>query len=143
MQIKIKKTVLISISIAVVFFMYCQQQMPSPPELTEINSKAEQIELSWDAPTENVLGGLIELKSFKIYYRNHIDTEWILLEEISAEDGDLPNFIINHSDLGNGTYDFAVNAIDLNDLESQIHSSLDPTAEPATGWYLVWIINKY
>ena len=38
----------------------------------------------------------------------------------------------------NGSNDFAVVPADFNDNESVMHTSLDPSASPSTGWYLVW-----
>ena len=46
---------------------------------------------------------------------------------------------IDHSDLGDGSYDFAVSSISEFGIESDLHTSLDYTAVPIGGWYILWV----
>ena len=61
---------------------------------------------------------------------------WILLDEIPA--GDDPEYTLYHADFGNGDFDFGVTAVGEEEEESDMHSSLDETAQPSCGWYLSW-----
>lgn len=65
---------------------------------------------------------------------------WNLLVEIPATPH--PALTIKHSDLGDGEYDFAVRAVNSNDVASSIHSSLDASANPFGGWYILWFTTK-
>jgi hypothetical protein len=92
-------------------------------------TSATQITLEWDPPASSV-------KSYRIYYREHDAVLWIFLTEITATDE--PQYSIDFAEMGPGTFDFGVSAVDYSDQESDIHTSLDITADPSTGWYLLW-----
>lgn len=77
----------------------------------------------------------ITVESYKVYYKPHGDSTWILLDSIPSSS---PNYEISHSQIGNGIWDFGVSAVDELGNESKIHSSLEVTANPNTGWYLLW-----
>ena len=103
-----------------------------PPAVQEILSSADQITLAWDAPPS--------VDTYRVYYRMHGTSTWTLIEEIVPIPS--PEYIVYHKSVGpsgldNGAYNFAVTAVSSGE-ESQVHSSLDQTAIPATGWYLVW-----
>lgn len=74
--------------------------------------------------------------SYNIYYRDYLDEDWILLGNIPATD---PTLEIDYSQFGDGSWVFGVSALDSQGNESKIHSSLDNTADPNTGWYLLWV----
>jgi hypothetical protein len=63
----------------------------------------------------------------------------LIEEELSATPS--PEYMLDNDDIGNGIFDFGVVAKDLDSEteESALHSSLDVTAQPDTGWYLVWM----
>ena len=94
----------------------------------KITSEA-QITLAWDPPST-------PLQSYNIYYRVHDEVFWNLLAEIPATAE--PQYTISIDDIGPGTYDFGVSAVDQDDNESALHTSLDITADPKSGWYLSW-----
>jgi hypothetical protein len=94
-----------------------------------VKSDAEQFTLSWDPSSGDVAG-------YKVYFRIHGSTEWVLLGNVPA--GSEPEMVVLHSTLGDGEYDFAVAAVDSSGHASSLASSLDTTADPSTGWYLQW-----
>jgi hypothetical protein len=104
----------------------------SPPSGTQqIIAHDEQVTLAWDPPASPVT-------SYKVYYRIHETGSWTLLEEIPAVAA--PEYTIQHSSFDDGEYDFGVVAVDGGTGESPMHTSLDPTAYPTSGWYLEWIV---
>ncbi len=96
----------------------------------EITTSADEIVLEWDAPPETAVA------QYQVYVRNHGAANWQVMETIDAIP--LPEYTVIYSTLGNGKYDFAVAAVSAEGISSAYHSSLDPTAMPETGWYLVW-----
>lgn len=108
-----------------------------PPPIP-ITKESDDIVLAWDPPPPqfDYYGEPVSIDSYRVYYRNHGDKVWILLDEIIA--GDEPEYTVYYTDFGNGTYEFAVNAIGENDLESELHRSIDQDAYPEGGWYLIW-----
>jgi hypothetical protein len=95
---------------------------------TVIGSKADQVVLLWDAPISTI-------SKYIVSFRIHGETNWTLLQEVSAPTTEL---LVLYSQLGDGDFDFAVVAENSIGERSEIHSSLDETAEPSTGWYLHW-----
>ena len=129
-----KLVIVIIVSLLILYFHSCQYS----GEPVQIISKAEYIVLEWDNPSINVIGGeVIHVKSYRLFYREHGSGYWVLLAEIPAEEK--PKYTIYHSDLGDGLFDFAVNAVYENQLNSALHTSRDITADPFGGWYLLWI----
>ena len=110
------------------FFFACQYSN----EPVQIISNAESLVLEWDPPQIPIL-----VKSYRIYYKKDNISDWVLLDEITANEN--PHYTIYHSDLGNGIYEFAVSASNINGQTSQLHSSRDQNADPINGWYLFWI----
>jgi len=95
----------------------------------------ENVTLAWDSPSEEV--DFYRL-SFRIHGANPPDSvAWYIIDDnISADPN--PEYQVNR--VGSGPFDFGVVANYLNSgiEESALHSSLDITAEPDTGWYLIW-----
>jgi hypothetical protein len=82
----------------------------------------------------------LALSSYRIYWRQHGSGVWNLLAEIPVTPN--PALSISHSELGNGDFDFAVSAVNMTGHESRLHSSLDASAIPFGGWYIVWFMSK-
>ena len=91
----------------------------------------EEITLAWDPPPGDIA-------TYEIFYRTHESGTWILFDEIPADDD--PEYTLYHGDFGNGEYDFGVVAVDSETAESAMHTSLDDTAQPESGWYLSWVL---
>ncbi len=100
------------------------EQLAKPTE-----SSAAQITLGWDPPS-----GTAPV-AYKVYFRIHGQTDWVELAEIPATPS--PEYTVAWDTLKNGEFDFGVLAVYDSD-ESEMHSSLDKTASPETGWYLKW-----
>jgi len=43
-----------------------------------------------------------------------------------------------YSTVGHGNFDFGVTAVTGTGVDSSMHTSLDRTADPTTGWFLTW-----
>ena len=82
----------------------------------------------------------LAVATYRVYWRPHVSGVWNLLVEIPATPH--PALTIKHSDLGDGEYDFAVRAVDTNGGVSGFHSSLDASAIPFGGWYILWFTSK-
>jgi hypothetical protein len=92
-------------------------------------SAGETVTLAWDPSSE-------EVTSYKVFYCEHGTANWILLTQIPAQID--PTLTLHQADFGNGSFDFGVEAVSDDGAESQMHTSLDPTAQPTSGWYLTW-----
>jgi hypothetical protein len=95
----------------------------------DLVSEQPQVTLAWDPPETAV-------ESYKLLFRAHGTNDWYLLGQIQAEPN--PQYVINHADVGDGVFDFGVTAANSQGHESSMHTSMDTTAQPDTGWYLVW-----
>jgi hypothetical protein len=96
---------------------------------TPIRIEAEQFVLAWDAPGGDLLDG------YRVYVRNRGRREWTLLRSVTASSR--PALTVDESLLSPGVYELAVSSVRAG-VESAKHSSMDHTAVPSTGWYLVW-----
>ncbi len=96
----------------------------------ELVSSDDEITIAWDEPPSAV-------ESYKVLFRFHDTQDWYLINQILAvEDPDYTMFKIDFDD---GPYDFGVKAVDSESEESLLHFSLETTADPDTGWYLIWL----
>jgi hypothetical protein len=123
-------------SIVVALFSGCAMHDPDffeefviNGQAIEVHSQQDTVTIAWDPPATPV-------QAYRIYYREHGDVVWIYLDEVSATGS--PEYVLHISQFGEGSYDFGVSAVDPSDTESDIHTSLDITADPTTGWYLNW-----
>ena len=88
-----------------------------------------EVTLAWDPPPSSVA-------SYKLFYRDHGAASWTFLAELPA--AETPQFTLTHPSFGNGDFDFGVVAVSTAAAESPMHTSLDQTAYPDSGWYLRW-----
>ncbi len=130
-RIVIKLSIMVSIILLCIYFYGCQYT--SEPH--QIISNTESIVLAWDPPQTDIL-----VKSYKIYYRKNDTFDWVLLDVITASEN--PRYVVYHSDLGNGFYDFAVSAVNKHGQDSILHTSRDQNADPLNGWYLFWVRSR-
>lgn len=97
---------------------------------------SETITLAWDPPAFQLPLPLLSYYVYQVYWRPHQKGGWILLAEIPATPH--PSLLVRHSDLGDGDFDFAVRLVESGGQVSILHTSLDSSAIPLGGWYLVW-----
>jgi hypothetical protein len=90
--------------------------------------RSDQAVLAWDPPAE-------EVEHYDLYYRIRGESDWVLLDTVPATPN--PQYTISYEDFGDGEYEFGVVAI-YGTAESEMHTSMDSTASPRTGWYLRW-----
>lgn len=95
--------------------------------LTPFTVEGESFTLAWNpAEPEDVLG-------YNVYYRVHQAETWEFLTDSTEAE-----LLITSAMLPEGDYEFAVSSFTATE-ESELHTSLDATANPDTGWYLSWI----
>ena len=102
----------------------------------ELVEKSAKLTLAWDPPLTDFLNRPTEVTSYRIYCREHGTQYWRFLGEIPATAH--PEYTVQHSQLGNGLYDFAVRAVTSLGRMSEMHTSLDSSADPVSGWYVLW-----
>ncbi len=95
----------------------------------EISYSETSMTLEWDYDSDS------SVDYFNLYHKTHDSTVWLLLD---STENSIAEFSVEYSVLGSGSWDFGVAAVDFDGSESEIHSSLDTTADPDTGWYLTW-----
>ena len=98
----------------------------------DILSEATQITLAWDPPAS----GASQVVSYTVSYRIHGTSTWNTLATVPANAQ--PTYTVLRSVVGTGSFDFAVAALYSDGVNSPLHTSLDPTADPTSGWYLSW-----
>ena len=109
------------------------QTQGTDPDAIEITG--ETVTLAWNAPSP-------EIDYYRLVFRIHGDSpgSWLVLQEnIVATPS--PEYTIDEDQREYGMFDFGVVAKDLESEteESALHTSLDTTAQPDTGWYLIWL----
>lgn len=90
---------------------------------------AESFMLAWDPATGDV-------SSYEVFYRSRGTDSWTRLANVSASDS--PSYQVSSSELGFGSYEFAVRASYSAGDVSEYHTSLDSSAQPNSGWYIDW-----
>lgn len=104
-------------------------------ELNKVGKKLEINEdsftIAWDMDT-----GESVPDSYHLYFRHRGEESWTFLSTV--EDGTVSEFTVTSNDLSYGTYEFAVTSV-VGGVESAMHTSLDDTADPVSGWYIEWM----
>jgi hypothetical protein len=98
----------------------------------DIASTATQATLQWDPPAS----GASQVVNYTLSYRVHGTSAWNTLATVPASA--TPSYTVLRSTTGAGSFDFAVAAVSSTGAVSPLETSLDPTADPTTGWYLTW-----
>ena len=123
------------IGFVTLFLISCPQFQPAKP--LQVFVKGESFSLLWDDDANLIPNNPGKAVSYNIFYRVHGDLDWQLLSKIDADSR--PGINISNEDLSYGVYDFGVSSVGVSGEESDIHSSLDNTADPFCGWYINWI----
>ena len=101
----------------------------SDPQGIEVSGPTATI--AWDEPSG-------EIDSYRVIFRIHGgEDSWFLLQD----DYPLTEYTLDSTKDDHGIYDIGVVAKDYESEteESALHTSLDITAQPDTGWYLIWM----
>lgn len=104
-----------------------------------IFQNGSSLRLAWDRVTTDIEGNQTYIDFYEVYYRPHGTTEWTLYD--TCPDIEDPWLEVYHNRVGDGYWDFGVLAVDMEDQDSTMHSSLDQNAVPAGGWYILWKIS--
>lgn len=102
----------------------------------KIETTEDAVILAWDSASPDV--DYYRL-SFRIHGANPPDSvPWYVIQDNIPADMN-PEYPVDR--VGSGAFDFGVVAKDseAENEESALHSSLDITAQPDTGWYLIWL----
>jgi hypothetical protein len=95
-----------------------------------VSTSATEVTLAWDPPSSSVA-------TYKLFFRIHDTSTWYsLADNLLAHPA--PQYTVQHSAVDNGIFDFGVVAVNAESTESSMHMSVETTAQPETGWFLVW-----
>ena len=106
-------------------------------EPRQILIESDTLTLVWDPPDFDARTFVNPMEFYRIYYRELGYVSWYMIALIPGDEK--TEYILHHSDFGNGMYEFAVDCVLSNGQASQLHSSSDHTARPIGGWYILWI----
>ncbi len=106
---------------------------------TEIIIHSENFILAWDG-NDITLNSSSSVICYKVYFKKHNTHTWTFLKD--TIDSDITEITISDEILDYGIYDLGVAAQADDNSISEIHSSLDLTADPTNGWYINWIGSK-
>jgi hypothetical protein len=123
------------LSLLLLFLFGCPLYNPAaflPSHADEIASIANKLTLQWNPPVSSAS----PITSYTISYRVHGDSSWHVLATGPASPQ--PSYTVLHSLVGNGSFDFAVSATDATGTTSPLHTSLDQSANPTSGWFITW-----
>jgi hypothetical protein len=95
-----------------------------------VTTSAAEVTLAWDPPPSSVA-------TYKVFFRIHDTSTWYSLTDSLTADP-APQYTVQHSDVDNGIFDFGVVAVNAESAASSMHMSVETTAQPDTGWFLVW-----
>jgi len=95
---------------------------------------ADSVIVYWDKPDENS----VSVKNYKLYYRPYSQATWITLKD-SVPVSDKPSYVVYRNQLNStdSIVIFGIQAITFSGQTTEIHTSLDSTANSAGGWILV------
>jgi hypothetical protein len=99
---------------------------------TQVLVRSSSISLAWDPPPTTAT-----VTAFRVYCRPHGGGSWVFVGETPATAR--PTYTVQHEQVGNGAWDFAVQSVSLDYEGSSLHTSLDAGASPLTGWYVLWL----
>ncbi len=109
----------------------------SIPGISPVVVTTAALTLAWDPP-RFMLPGSQQVSGYRVYYRVHGTLAWTQLAEVPASDG--TRFTLSHTQVGNGSFDFAVRSVDGLGEVSRLHTSSDTNASPVGGWYVIWSV---
>jgi len=105
------------------------QTQGADPQGIEISGPTATV--AWDEPSDDI-------DAYRVIIRVHgVEDSWFLLQD----DHPFTEYTLDSTKDDHGIYDIGVVAKDYDSEteESALHTSLDTTAQPDTGWYLIWL----
>ena len=128
-------TVFFAISAAVAVFSGCRFPLSYGKGPVPIEFRSSILSLSWDAENTGIEGVSSATSRFDLFYRELGSTGWIFLK---STPGSQSSVSVMHRELGDGDFEFAVQAVYKNEKKSDLHGSTDFSAWPSGGWYVRW-----
>lgn len=122
------------IALTSILLQSCPAPFAGNAEASQITLKSSNAVLSWDPPHASHRFGPT---AYRIYCSKRGSGGWMYLGEIAATES--PSYTVKYEDLGSGLWTFAVRAVYPGRGVSNLHSSLDATADPFGGWYVNWM----
>jgi len=98
---------------------------------------SETLTLEWDPPVEELPPSPFGASAYRVYFRHHNTATWTLCGTVAATLN--PQVVLQHSEFGNGSFDFAISTVSGIDQESLLLTSLNPSDSLNEGWYITWI----
>ena len=123
--------------VCIVFFLVAGCRLIASAPSHQVIHKSASLTLQWDPPANDVHHNPNRAASYIIYYRDYGANYWRVLDIIPADAN--PQYTVEHARLGDGAYVFAVQSISASSSRSPIHTSLDNSADPLSGWYVFWV----
>jgi hypothetical protein len=111
-------------------------RLPSSGPLPIVIS-SETLTLEWDSPVEEIPSSPFAASAYRVYFRHHNAAAWTLCGTAAATLN--PQVVLQHSEFGNGSFDFAVSTVSGIGQESLLLTSLNPSDSGDEGWYITWI----
>ena len=111
-----------------------------PSLIATLALAAPALQAAGDDPQAQIVEDLRQLAQ-EARQRNAAD-RWLqrALDDLVARYDNPWQQPILFEDFGDGDYDFGVVAVDPETEESAMHTCLDDTAQPDSGWYLSWTL---
>ena len=131
------KTILLAI-LLIFILSSCNYPYTNEPILYHVNF--HRLTLAWDPPANQSQYNPNNVVKYHLYYQRYGKRDWTFLAEVNA--GENPEFTVQHDQLGNGLFNFAVSSVNTTNSESYRHSSLDVSADPISGWYVWWLCDE-
>jgi hypothetical protein len=97
---------------------------------------SKSITLGWNPPWNVLAANFANVAGYNVYCRPHFNGSWTRIATVPASSP--PEVVITHDMVGDGAWDFAVSMVSAIGQESAYHTSLDDTANPTGGWYIIW-----
>lgn len=94
--------------------------------------------LQWEPPSE--IGSGNTSFTYTLYYREYpgsVTSGWTELG--TADASNRSRFRVDGLKLAPGAYEFGIRTVDADGNSSDMHTSTDWSADPATGWILNWL----
>ncbi len=98
---------------------------------------SDTVTIEWDPSPVRINAPEQEILSYKVFISPHKLELWNLVTEVPASDN--PSITLSY--MKDGEYDIGVRAVTVGD-ESPLHSSLDFSAYPYGGWYIIWYLDR-